>query len=187
MAWLIIAGFVVGGAVLVFGVLALYRHRWLLKRIVHPLARVLGGLIGRIVGKEIYRYDHVELAIDDFYSGIAHVEHDPGRVLWAFVFCLLRLGFDAASLFFAFWAIGFDIAPGLLLVIFTTSNALSTLSGIPGELGVMEGSLAMLSTSLGIAGPVAVGAIVLFRALSYWLPLPLGYLAFWHLQRKGFI
>ena len=72
-------------------------------------------------------------------------------------------------------------------MIFTSSSALSTLSGVPGELGVMETSLAVLSTSLGIAPPTAVGAILLFRALSYWLPIPIGYLAFWHLQRRGYI
>jgi uncharacterized protein (TIRG00374 family) len=97
------------------------------------------------------------------------------------------LGLDAASLYFAFWAIGFPIAPAFLLVIFTSSSALSTLSGVPGELGVMETALAILSTSLGIPPPTAVSAILLFRALSYWLPIPIGYLTFWNLEQRGLI
>jgi uncharacterized membrane protein YbhN (UPF0104 family) len=32
-----------------------------------------------------------------------------------------------------------------------------------------------------------VSAILLFRALSYWLPIPIGYLAFWDLERRGLI
>ncbi len=186
-AWVVVPGFIVGAVLATFAALALYRRRHFVEWIVHTLARVLGAAISRLIGKEIYDHAHVQLAVDEFYAGMTHARRDPRRVAGAFFNNLLRLSFDAASLYFAFWAIGFAIAPGILLVIFTSSSALSTLSGVPGELGVMEASLAVLSTSLGIAPATAVSAIVLFRALSYWLPIPLGYLTFWHLQRRGFI
>ncbi len=186
-AWLVVAGFLAGGMLSGLGALHLYRRRALVERLVHLLARAFNTIVGRVVGQDLYHRESIQLAVDEFYAGMTHARRDPPAVARAFLYNLLRLGFDAASLYFAFWAIGFPIAPGFLLVIFTTSSALSTLSGVPGELGVMETSLAVLSTSLGIAPATAISAIVLFRALSYWLPIPLGYLAFWDLQRRGFI
>lgn len=185
--WVILAGVASALGVLVAAGLRLYRRRALLERIVHALARTFNTVVVRLIGKEIYNAAHVQLAVDEFYLAMTHARRDPLRVAAAFLFNVLRVGFDAASLYFAFWAIGFSIAPGFLLVIFTSSSALSSLSGVPGELGVMETALAILSTSLGVPPPTAVSAIVIFRMLSYWLPIPVGYLAFGNLERKGLI
>lgn len=185
--WAVLAGVSVALLLLVFGGLRVYRRRAFVEHIVHALARTFNAVIARLIGKEVYNAGHVQLAIDEFYLGMTHVRRDPLRVAGAFLFNVLRVGFDAASLYFAFWAIGFSIEPGFLLVIFTSSSALSTLSGVPGEFGVMETALAVLSTSLGVPPPTAVSAILLFRMLSYWLPIPIGYLAFWNLERKGLI
>lgn len=185
--WIILSGFAFALILIGLAGLNLYRRRALLQRIVHTIARTFNAVFARLIGKEVYDPAHIQLAIDDFYVGMAHARRDPFRLSGAFLFNLLRLGLDAASLYFAFWAIGFSIAPPFLLVIFTSSSALSTLSGVPGELGVMETALALLSTSVGIPPPTAVSAILLFRALSYWLPIPIGYLAFWNLERRGLI
>jgi uncharacterized protein (TIRG00374 family) len=187
LTWLVVAGFAIGLVLLTIGGIHLYRRRTLLERAVHTVARASNAVLARLIGKSVYDPAHIQMALEDFYTGMAHVRHDPFRVVGAFLFNLLRVGFDAASLYLAFWAIGFAIAPAFLLVIFTSSSALSTLSGVPGELGVMETALAILSTSLGISPPTAVSAILLFRALSYWLPIPIGYLTFWNLQRSGLI
>lgn len=185
--WLVAPTFLGGAVLLTLGALQFYRRRAVVERLVHQLARAFNTVVGRLVGQNLYDRASIHRAMNEFYAGMTHARRDPPAVAGAFLYSLLRLGFDAASLYCAFWAIGFPIAPGFLLLIFTGSSALSTLSGVPGELGVMETSLAVLSTSLGIAPATAIGAIVLFRALSYWLPIPLGYLAFWHLQRRGFI
>ena len=186
-AWILIPGFAAGAVLAALAALALYRRRRVIERGVHALGRIIGAVVVRLTGKAIYEPAHVQRAVDEFYAGMTHARREPRRVAAAFLYNLMRLGFDAASLYFAFCAIGPAIAPGILLVVFTGSSALSTLSGVPGEMGVMEASLAILSTSLGIAPAAAVSAIVLYRGLSYWLPIPLGYLACWHLQRGGFI
>lgn len=187
LTWVILLGFAIAMVLIGVGGVDLYRRRALLERIVHAVARTFNAVLTRLIGKQVYDPAHIQLAIEDFYVGMAHARRDPVRIASAFLFNLLRLGFDAASLYFSFWAIGFSIAPAFLLVIFTSSSALSTLSGVPGELGVMETTLAILSTTLGIPPPTAVSAILLFRALSYWLPIPIGYLAFWILERGGLI
>ncbi|MGB8647167.1 MAG: lysylphosphatidylglycerol synthase transmembrane domain-containing protein [Anaerolineae bacterium] len=185
VAWLVLAGFGVGIVVLGVGVVSLYRHRPLVEWLVHTITRTAGAILARIIGKEVYRRERMEQIVDEFYIAVSQARTDPPRLLAAFLFNILRLALDAASLYFAFWAVGFAISPGICLVIFTSSSAVSTLSAAPGELAVMETSLAVLATSLGIANDVAISAILLFRALSYWLPIPVGYLALWHLERKG--
>jgi uncharacterized protein (TIRG00374 family) len=187
LGWLILLAFSSGIIVLGAGSLYLYRRRLLVERAAHRAARAFSAVLGRIIGKEVYQRDHVDLAIAEFYAAMSRARTDPPRLAGSFLFNLWRLAFDAASLYLAFWAIGFPISPGIALVLFTTSSVLSTLSAAPGEFGVMETSLAILSTALGIPPPSAVGAIVLFRALSYWLPIPVGYAMFGHLEKRGLI
>lgn len=187
IAWLVTLGFGAGILLVGAGALYLYRRRPLLTWIVHAAARAFSAILARIIGKQVYTHEQMEAIIDEFYKAVTLTRHDPPRLGISFLFNVLRLALDAASLYYAFWAVGFAISPGVCLVIFTGSSALSTLSAAPGELVVMETSLAMLSTGLGIAPPVAVSATLLFRVLSYWLPIPFGYLAFWRLERRGLV
>ncbi len=187
VAWLSLLGFGMGTVALGGAAIYLFRHRGIVRRVVHAIGRAFSGVLARIIGKEVYRREHMDEILDEFYRAVSHARTDPPRLAAAFAFSILRLSLDAASLYFAFWAVGYAISPGICLIIFTSSTVLSTVSAAPGELGVMEASLAILSTSLGIPPPTAVSATLLFRALSYWLPIPAGYLTFGHLERQGLI
>ncbi len=180
-------GFVAGAIALALATLYLYNRRALVERIAHGVSRRISAWVARFTGKSLYKYENVHRAVDDFYSSMAHARRDPARFGLAFLFSLLRMSSDAVALYFAFLAIGFNLAPALVLVVLAIATTVSNLSGVPGQIGVMETSLAVLSTSLGIPMHFAVGAILLYRAISYWLPLPLGYIAFWNLQRRGLL
>ncbi len=70
-------------------------------------------------------------------------------------------------------------------VLFLLGNAAGAIIPTPGGLGVVEGALTAGLFSAGLAQPLAASVVVLFRLLSYWARIPLGFLAMRYLQRKG--
>ncbi|QWC86656.1 flippase-like domain-containing protein [Nocardioidaceae bacterium] len=65
--------------------------------------------------------------------------------------------------------------------------SIGALSPTPGGLGTIEVALVAALTTSGVAGGVAVSAVLLYRLTTLWLPVPLGWLAFHRLQRDDLL
>ncbi len=94
-----------------------------------------------------------------------------------YIFCL------AASVL----AVGGHIALTSASVVYLTGAALGSAVPTPGGLGAVEAALAAGLTATGMAAATAVSAVLLFRLLTFWLPVPAGWAAFSYLQRRGAI
>lgn len=70
-------------------------------------------------------------------------------------------------------------------VLFLLGNAAGAIIPTPGGLGVVEGALTAGLISAGLPKEIAASVVVIFRLLSYWARIPLGFLAMRYLQRKG--
>jgi uncharacterized membrane protein YbhN (UPF0104 family) len=69
-------------------------------------------------------------------------------------------------------------------VVYLAGSAIGNAAPIPGGLGAVEAAMAAGLTAAGLAGDVAVSAVLLYRLATFWLPIPPGYLAFGWLQRR---
>ncbi|HZE33003.1 MAG TPA: lysylphosphatidylglycerol synthase transmembrane domain-containing protein [Actinoallomurus sp.] len=69
-------------------------------------------------------------------------------------------------------------------VVFLTGNALGSAVPTPGGLGAVEGALSLGLTLAGLPAGTATSAVLLFRLLTFWLPVLPGWAAFTHLQRS---
>jgi uncharacterized membrane protein YbhN (UPF0104 family) len=69
-------------------------------------------------------------------------------------------------------------------VVYLTGSALSSIIPTPGGLGAVELALTSGLTTAGIPGAVAVSAVLLFRLLTFWLPVPVGWVALNYLERQ---
>jgi uncharacterized protein (TIRG00374 family) len=70
-------------------------------------------------------------------------------------------------------------------LVYLVGNAAGSLVPSPGGIGTIEVTLIAGLTAAGVNPGVAASAVILFRALTFWLPIPLGWLAFLRLQRTG--
>ena len=68
-------------------------------------------------------------------------------------------------------------------VVYLTGSALGSIVPTPGGLGTVEAALAAGLTATGMAAATAVSAVLLFRLLTFWLPVPTGWAAFTYLRR----
>jgi uncharacterized protein (TIRG00374 family) len=93
--------------------------------------------------------------------------------------------FDILSLAAAAKAVGIDLAPyEVTLVYFAAQAAGSVLPLLPGGLGAIDGSMVAGLAAFGAAPAAAGAATGLYRLVSYWAVLALGWLA-WLALRAG--
>ncbi|MBB2923502.1 lysylphosphatidylglycerol synthase transmembrane domain-containing protein [Cellulomonas cellasea] len=90
------------------------------------------------------------------------------------------LAFDAAL-----QAFGEDVSLVQVALLYLAGNTAGSLVPTPGGLGTVELALTTGLTSVGINAGVAVSVAFLFRALTFWLRIPIGWAAMRFLQRKG--
>ncbi|MDT0342555.1 lysylphosphatidylglycerol synthase domain-containing protein [Streptomyces sp. DSM 44938] len=93
----------------------------------------------------------------------------------AFVLCL-----DASLR-----AFGEEVHYPTIAVVFLAGNALGSAAPTPGGLGAVELALSGgLTTFGGVPTSAALGAVLLFRLMTFWLPVLPGWIAFTQLTRK---
>jgi glycosyltransferase 2 family protein len=74
-----------------------------------------------------------------------------------------------------------------IAVVYLAGSALGSAAPTPGGLGAVEAALSAGLTAAGLPGATAVSAVLLFRLVTFWLPVLPGWLCFTALQRRGAI
>lgn len=128
--------------------------------------------------------EKVPILIEKIYEAVKILFRNPRLQLEAFLGALFYWFGDIFCLYFTF--IGFGYKPHLPVVIFTYAVAkiLGTISFIPGGLGVIEASMSLLFIGFGVPSATALTAVLVFRLISFWLPIPLGFWSFLSLQKN---
>ncbi len=68
--------------------------------------------------------------------------------------------------------------------VYLTGSAIGSIIPTPGGLGAVEAALTAGLTAAGVPGAVAVSAVLLFRLLTFWLPVPFGWAALKFLEHQ---
>ncbi len=95
-----------------------------------------------------------------------------------------RWAFEYLGLLVTLHAIGAHVEPTLVLLAFTFAELLGLLPFTPGGLGFVEAGLTATLALAGVAPGDAVLATLIFRLVSFWLPLPVGLGAMFLYRRR---
>jgi uncharacterized protein (TIRG00374 family) len=68
-------------------------------------------------------------------------------------------------------------------LVYLTGSAIGSIMPTPGGLGAVEAALTAGLTAAGMPGAAAASAVLLFRLLTFWLPVPFGWGALRYLER----
>ena len=157
-SWAYVALAVLG--VVILGVLALPAGRRLVRSRVAP---ALGQVIPRLL---------------DIAQKPAKLGEGIGGALlltFAYILCL-DVCLRAVGTHANFFAIG---------VVYLTGSALGSIVPTPGGLGAVEVALSGgLTTIATVPGAYALSAVLLFRLITFWLPIPVGWLSLNYLQHR---
>ena len=81
-------------------------------------------------------------------------------------------------------ALGGSLPIASVAVVYLTGSAIGSLVPTPGGLGAIEAALSAGLTAAGMPGAAAVSAVLLYRLLTFWLPVPIGWVALKYLERR---
>lgn len=95
-----------------------------------------------------------------------------------------RWFFEYLVLLLALYAIDAKPDPWSVLLAFVAASVLSMIPITPGGLGFVEAGLTATLVAAGISTEKALAATLLFRLVSFWLPLPIGAAAGWWFRRR---
>jgi putative heme transporter len=113
--------------------------------------------------------------IDRIILRLTVVRLSPGQMAGALRLALANWLLDCGCLALSFMAVGAPVPWKGLLLAYGAGQLAANLPITPGGLGVVEGSLTIALVAFGGATPSAVVAVLLYRVISFWLALPVGW------------
>lgn len=91
---------------------------------------------------------------------------------------------DYAALLCALQAVGAQPRPALVILAYTAGKLLALIPLTPGGLGFVEAGLVGTLTLAGVKPGDALLATLAYRLVSYWLPIPVGVVAYSAFRRR---
>jgi len=91
--------------------------------------------------------------------------------------CLYHL-FSVFALFFIFISLGVHPLIRVVVAGYSVGATFIVVSPTPNGIGFVEGGMYLVFTSLGIPAPIATTAVIIYRGLTFWIPLFIGFIAY---------
>ena len=145
----------------------IWQRRWLV-RFVQWLATFSRRRLGR-PRREVY------VVMEDLTARLASVRLGNSDLWRALLFATAFWVCDCAALVAAFGGVGAPVPWRGLLLAYGAGQLAANLPITPGGLGVVEGSLTVALVAFGGAETTAVAAVLLYRIISFWGPLVVGW------------
>jgi hypothetical protein len=112
------------------------------------------------------------------------VRATPLEILAAVVWGFMNWILDCSCLVFSFFALGVDVPWRGLLLAYGAGQLAANVPITPGGLGVVEGSITVALVVYGGQESSTVAAVFLYRIISFWGELPVGWFAWAWLARR---
>lgn len=125
--------------------------------------------------------------IDQIWPRMVWLGTHPRRILWGVISALILtigyVGAFSASLF----AFDYSLPIVTLAITYLVSNSVGSVVPSPGGIGPIEAALTGGLTLAGVPYSVAFSAAIVYRVLTFWAPVPLGWICLRFLQKKDIV
>lgn len=129
--------------------------------------------------------DKIEGFLRNIAQRIDDLIKDRDLMLRALVWASSNWLLDAGCLWLFLAAFGKVMSPIDLLVAYGLANVLAAIPITPGGLGVVEGVLIPTIHGFGASSNVALVAVLSYRLINFWLPIPAGGVSYLNLKIKS--
>ena len=160
--------FVPGVAILAIGVWIYWLQRD--RRRFVPLVLRLGRRLVTALGRR-WREEPVREFLDEFYRGKALILRRRRAFIGMLGLQYAAVACDATAVYTAFAALGRWPQPWVVLLGFVVAMGGTAAIGVPGGGGGFETLMSAFFVSEGISTADAIAATLLFRVVTFWLPV----------------
>ena len=83
------------------------------------------------------------------------------------------------------WAFGYTVPFAVLAITYLASNTVGSIVPSPGGIGPVELALTAGLVAAGVPYGVALSTAIVYRLVTFWIPIPVGWLSLQRLQKVG--
>lgn len=163
------------------------REKERLNKVLHFVFNVVLYKIPFIQERAHAWHDKIIGFVDELYHASAELKERKFQLIPPFFFTLLIHVMDFLTLLVLLNTFGADISLPVIIVGYCLANLVTMVSAVPLGIGVFEASMALTYSGLGVPFESALLAVLIFRALAFWVILPIGAFSYHHfMQDWGF-
>ena len=164
---------------------AFHVHQWVLVLVTVALvACALFGLTPR--GRRFY-HDKIWAFIRSAGTAIAEVAKSPRHLAFIGVGALGAPIVQIVALWFCVHALGGTLPFVQVGAIYLGGHIVASAAPVPGGLGALEAALVAGLSALGMPVGAAASAVLIYRLLTYWLVIPVGWFSLKIAQDRGYV
>jgi glycosyltransferase 2 family protein len=161
-----------------------YRSPRQLGRFLAWLGNLINRLINPFLHKEIVHTASAYTFSEEMSVGFSTLRTNYKQILLPFVFTLMNKLLLILVLYVAFLTIGVPVDIETVVAGFSIEHLLVYASPTPQGVGFVDSILPVVLSSMGVPIPQAVLVTLIYRAVTFWLPLVLGAMAFRYMMRS---
>lgn len=140
-----------------------------IKRLRHWAASEISSVWSRVRPQAIWAFKH------------------PRQLSVAICGAVLQTASFAAAFMFSLLAFGTNVSFLKVAAAYLVANTLGSMIPVPGGVGSIEASLTVGMTAIGVSAAVALSAAITFRLATFYIQIPIGWVAFEYMNRKKMI
>lgn len=153
-----------------------------------PIGLITACVVGLIIiGVVVYNIPRFRHKISTTLRSVSHNIKAYKTRPWSIFLAVLYNGIGTCTSLFALYAsahaIGVDINFAQTMLAYTLGNIAAGLVPTPGGLGAAEAGIYAGLSMVGVESTSALTTTLLYRLITYWLPIIPGYLSFTSLRR----
>jgi uncharacterized protein (TIRG00374 family) len=144
---------------------------------------ILGSVVwftplrGKLLGSRL------ALSAREILGELKELATNPAKVVMLFGGAAMGKLFTVIAFTQSCRAFGVDLSFAELGALYMTANTVASAVPTPGGMGAIEAALVAVLTGAGVPTAEALSITLVFRLITYWLPVPFSYLALRHLRK----
>ncbi|MBR5951353.1 MAG: flippase-like domain-containing protein, partial [Actinomycetaceae bacterium] len=135
----------------------------------------------------LWIFEKIRPYVDQVWPRLVWLATNPRRIAWgvasALILTMGYVGAFAASLY----AFDYSLPIMTLAITYLVSNSIGSVVPSPGGIGPIEAALTAGLTVAGVPYSIAFSAAIVYRVLTFWAPVPIGWVCLRFLQKKGIV
>jgi len=161
----------------------LYLNFQRFRRVVGKLVDLLDRAKKTFLKRDRIDDDQKESVIKDIHHGLSPLD-SPGLFTKQTAIAAIYWLADMLTLFLVLYSLGFMVNPIKMIIAYGVATTLGAISFIPGGLGVIEGGLGIMLVNVGVPVDVTVMGVIIYRLISFWLMIPIGFFSALSLNKE---
>lgn len=153
--------------------------------VVVALAIIAGAFLIKPLRKWVF--NKIGPTVDKVWPRVVWLVNHPERIALGAVGSLLQTVGYVAAFGFALNSLGYSLPVMTLAITFLVSNTVGSIVPSPGGIGPVEAALTGGLVVAGVPYSIALSTSLIYRLLTFWGPVPIGWFSLRYLQKRDLV